>query len=112
LALWYTAADALVFPSLLEGFGLPLLEAFRCGCPVVAANTSSIPEVTGDAAALVDDALDPEELAAAITRVLEDRAWRDQLAQRGLSRAAGFTWRLAAERTAAVYEHVLGMSPS
>jgi len=112
LALWYAAADALVFPSLLEGFGLPLLEALRCGCPVVAANTSSIPEVTGDAAALVDDALDPEELAAAITRVLEDPAWRDQLAQRGLSRAAGFTWRLAAERTAAVYEHVLGMSPS
>src|SRR5437867_3537042 len=112
LALWYAAADALVFPSLLEGFGLPLLEALRCGCPVIAANTSSIPEVTGDAAALVDDPLDPGELAAAIVRVLEDSEWRDQLRQRALSRAAGFSWRLAAERTAAVYERVLGMSAS
>jgi glycosyltransferase involved in cell wall biosynthesis len=107
LALWYAAADALVFPSLLEGFGLPLLEALRCGCPVVAANTSSIPEVTGDAAVLVDDPLDPAELAAAIARVLEDTELREQLRQRGLSRAAGFSWPLAAERTAAVYEHVL-----
>jgi len=112
LALWYAAADALVFPSLLEGFGLPLLEALRCGCPVIAANTSSIPEVTGDAAALVDDPLDPGELAAAIVRVLEDSEWRDQLRRRALARAAGFSWRLAAERTAAVYERVLGMSAS
>lgn len=107
LALWYAAADAMVFPSLLEGFGLPLLEALRCGCPVVAANTSSIPEVTGDAAVLVEDPMDPGELAAAIVRLLEDVELRKQLGERGVSQATGFTWRLAAERTADVYEQVL-----
>lgn len=108
LATWYAAADMLVFPSVLEGFGLPLLEALQCGCPVVAANTSSIPEVTGDAASLVDDPLDQDGLAAAIVRVLEDADWRAELARRGPPRAAGFSWRLAAERTAAVYDRVLG----
>lgn len=109
LALWYAAADAFVFPSLIEGFGLPVLEALRCGCPVIAANTGSIPEVTGgsDAAVLVDNPLDAAELAAAITRVLENPALREQLRHRGLARAAGLSWRRAAEQTAAVYEHVL-----
>ena len=109
LALWYAAADAFVFPSLIEGFGLPVLEALRCGCPVIAANTSAIPEVTcgSDAAVLVDNPLDAAELAAAITRVLENPALREQLRHRGLARAAGLSWRRAAEQTAAVYEHVL-----
>jgi len=112
LALWYAAADAFVFPSLLEGYGLPLLEALRCGCPVIAANTSSIPEVTGggEAAELVDDPLDHEALAAVITRVLQDPARRQQLRERGLARAAGLSWRKTAERTAAVYEHALAMA--
>src|SRR5436190_812412 len=112
LALWYAAADAFVFPSLLEGYGLPLLEALRCGCPVIAANTSSIPEVTGgdEAAELVDDPLDHEALAAVITRVLQDPARRQQLRERGLARAAGLSWRKTAERTAAVYEHAPAMA--
>ena len=107
LALWYAAADTFVFPSLLEGYGLPLLEALRCGCPVIAANTSSIPEVTGQAAELVGDPLDADALAAVITRVLQDPTRRQQLRERGLARAAGLSWRKTAEQTAAVYEHAL-----
>jgi len=107
LALWYAAADTFVFPSLLEGYGLPLLEALRCGCPVIAANTSSIPEVTGHAAELVSDPLDADALAAVITRVLQDPTRRQQLRERGLARAAGLSWRKTAEQTAAVYGHAL-----
>ena len=109
LALWYAAADVFVFPSLLEGYGLPVLEALRCGCPVIAANTSSIPEITGgrEAAVLLDDPRDAEALAAAIARVLRDPAQRAQLRERGLKRADALSWGNTAKQTAAVYEHAL-----
>ena len=112
LALWYAAADVFVFPSLLEGYGLPVLEALRCGCPVIAANTSSIPEITGgrDAAVLLDDPRDADALAAVITRLLRDPAQRAQLRKRGLTRAESLSWRNTAELTAAVYEHALAGS--
>jgi len=90
----YAAAEALVFPSLYEGFGLPVLEAMRRGLPVVTAAVSSLPEVGGDAAVYVDDPCDAEELAAAIDRALSDRL---RLREMGITQASKFTW----DRTAA-----------
>jgi glycosyltransferase involved in cell wall biosynthesis len=108
LVRWYRAADAFVFPSLYEGFGLPVLEAMACGCPVVAADRTSIPEITGDAAVLVDDPLDPEALAGAIAGVLDDPALAAALRAAGPRRAAGFTWPRAAAQTLEVYRRILG----
>ena len=86
LAYLYQRADMLVFPSLFEGFGIPLVEAMTAGCPIVAARATSIPELTADAAELFD-AASPAGLAAAIERVLDDEAWRDTLRARGLARS-------------------------
>ena len=108
LVRWYRAADAFVFPSLYEGFGLPVLEALACGCPVVAGNATSLPEIVGDAALLVDDPLDPDALAGAIERVLDDAALAAALRAAGPRRAAGFTWRRVAAETLAVYRRALG----
>ncbi|MHB8619730.1 MAG: glycosyltransferase family 4 protein [Chloroflexota bacterium] len=98
----YRHAAAFVFPSLYEGFGLDPLEALACGCPVVCSNASSLPEVVGDAAALVN-ARDERELAQAMELVLRDpEPWR----QRGPIRAASFTWQRTAAETLAVYRQV------
>jgi glycosyltransferase involved in cell wall biosynthesis len=102
----YRAAAALVYPSRYEGFGLPLLEAMRCGTPVIAARTSSIPEVVGDGGLL----LDPDDEAAwidAIGRVLDDEAQARALRSRGLERAKGFSWERTAAETARVYRLAL-----
>lgn len=99
----YNAAALFVFPSRYEGFGLPILEAMACGAPVVAANNSSIPEVAGDAALLVD-AESPTSIARAMERVLSDAALRDELVVRGLQRAASFSWQRCARETVAVYQ--------
>ena len=88
LASLYRRAAVTVFPSLYEGFGLPPLEAMASGCPVAAANTAAIPEVCGDAAVLFDP-LDPESIAAGI---LDADERRDEFREKGLARAAGFTW--------------------
>src|SRR5205085_8452889 len=85
----YNAADLFVSPSLFEGFGLPPLEAMACGTPVVTSNTTSLPEVVGDAALMVDPR-DAEALAGAMSAVLGDDALRAQLSRRGLERAAAF----------------------
>jgi glycosyltransferase involved in cell wall biosynthesis len=98
----YSMAEALLFPSFYEGFGFPPLEAMACGCPVVAARTSSIPEVAGDAAVLVDDPRDVEAFERAVLGLLADAPRRAELRERGLRQAAGFTWRRAALETAAV----------
>jgi glycosyltransferase involved in cell wall biosynthesis len=87
----YTGADVFVLPSLYEGFGLPILEAMACGTPVIASHTSSIPEVVGDAAVLVDPQ-DMPTLAASIHAVLANRDLREGLRQRGLARATQFSW--------------------
>jgi glycosyltransferase involved in cell wall biosynthesis len=99
----YSGAAAFVLPSIAEGFGMPLLEAMACGVPVVASNSTALPEVYGDAA-LGFDPLSTEELAAALARVLGDQPLRADLVARGLRRAAGFTWEAAARKTLEVIE--------
>jgi glycosyltransferase involved in cell wall biosynthesis len=87
----YSAADLFVFPSLFEGFGIPLVEAMRCGIPVCAANISSIPEVVGDAAILFDP-YNIEEITEAMQRGLSDYSFRSTMVSRGLAQARRFTW--------------------
>jgi glycosyltransferase involved in cell wall biosynthesis len=105
MRLLYSHAAVFVFASLYEGFGMPVLEAMACGAPVITSNTTALPEVAGDAAVLVNPE-DPEELADAIIRVLEDSALRATLKERGFERAKQFTWERAAQRTVAVYREI------
>jgi glycosyltransferase involved in cell wall biosynthesis len=99
----YSGAALFAFPSLYEGFGLPVLEAMSCGTAVICSNTSSLPEVAGDAALQVDP-LDVKMLAEAITRLLHDDGLRESLAARGLARAGQFSWEAAAQATLALYQ--------
>lgn len=105
----YRAAVALVYPSLFEGFGLPPLEAMACGTPVITSNTSSLPEVVGPAALLVDP-YDEAALAQALWQIAHDAALRQQLRSAGLAQAKQFTWQAAAEKTLAVYRAVAEQS--
>lgn len=105
---WYQTANAFVFPSFYEGFGLPLLEAMASGTPVICANTSSLPEVVGKAA-LMFDAHDPDKLASALRSVLTDTTLASDLQQRGLERAKMFTWANCAQETLDVYRRVAQM---
>jgi glycosyltransferase involved in cell wall biosynthesis len=99
----YAGATCFVFPSLYEGFGLPVLEAMAAGAPVVAARAGSIPEVAGDAALLVDARVSGE-LATALETLLTDAPLRERLVARGRVRAAQFDWETVARQTLAVYE--------
>ena len=94
----YAGASAFAYPSLYEGFGLPILEAMAAGAPVVTSNVSSLPEVAGDAALLVDPR-DPAAIGAALTRLLSDPALADDLRTRGHARAAAFSWERTARET-------------
>ena len=105
----YRAAEALVFPSLYEGFGSPPLEAMACGCPVAASDRGSLPEICGDAA-LIFDPGSAEAIAAAIDRLLSDRDLRETLTARGLTRASQFTWEASARLHRAIYERVAATS--
>jgi len=102
LAVMYRLAGVFVFPSLYEGFGLPPLEAMASGTPVVTSNVSSLPEVTGDAAQLVDP-YDPEAIADGIYRVLTDVDLRRELRRRGLARARQFSWETSVRRVREIY---------
>ena len=104
----FNAADAFLFPSLAEGFGMPNIEAMACGCPVVTSGAFAIPEIVGDAAIVVPDPKDWRGLADAVTRLLTDRELRNRLVERGIARAASFSWRESADTLLAVYEGLLG----
>jgi glycosyltransferase involved in cell wall biosynthesis len=103
----FGAATAFVYPSLFEGFGLPPLEAMVCGAPVICSNVSSLPEVVG-AAALLIDPLSTDDLAAALRRLLDDADLRARLRTAGLARAALFSWQRTARETLRVYHEALG----
>lgn len=102
LSALYSGAVAFVFPSLYEGFGLPALEAMACGTPVITSNTTSLPEVVGDAAFLINPT-DPDELCEAMSTILSDHSLREDLRRKGLKRAAEFSWKRCAALTADVY---------
>lgn len=109
LAALYSGARAFVYPSLYEGFGLPVLEAMQCGAPVVTSNTSSMPEVAGDAAVCVPPA-DGDALFQALRRLLSDDAWAAELGRRGLERSRRYSWELTAEATVQAYHQMVGSS--
>jgi glycosyltransferase involved in cell wall biosynthesis len=102
----HSAAAAFAFPSLYEGFGLPVLEAMACGAPVLTSNLSATAEVAGDAALLVDP-LSVEAIRDGLRALLTDEALRRKLAAAGLARSAGFSWRRAADETFTVYERAM-----
>ncbi|HWE60097.1 MAG TPA: glycosyltransferase family 1 protein [Chloroflexota bacterium] len=106
LPLWYNAAGAFVYPSLYEGFGLPIAEAMACGCPVLTARNSSLPEVAGDAAILVDGE-DVEALSQGLMQLAGDGTVRASLAVRGRRQAERFTWQRTAAEVMGVYDEVL-----
>jgi len=99
----YSLADVFAFPSFFEGFGMPPLEAMACGTPVITSNTSSLPEVTGNAAILVDPH-DTNAIANAITRILGDEQLREDLRQKGYLQAQRYTWSKAAGKMLSVYQ--------
>jgi glycosyltransferase involved in cell wall biosynthesis len=105
LAVMYRLATAFVFPSLYEGFGLPPVEAMASGTPVITSNVSSLPEVAGDAALLVDP-YDPESIADGMARVLSDEALRADLSARGLARARSFSWEQSIRRVHGIYADI------
>jgi glycosyltransferase involved in cell wall biosynthesis len=106
LAILYRLAGVFVFPSLYEGFGLPPLEAMASGTPVITSNVSSLPEVVGDAALLIDP-YEPEALAEAMRNVLTDAPLREQMRQRGFARAREFSWERSVRRVREIYQEVL-----
>jgi len=106
----YNNALAFVFPSLYEGFGLPPLEAMACGTPVITSNRSSLPEVVGAAALLVDPE-DTAELTDAMARIVDEAPLREDLRERGVKQAQGFSWDETARMTVEVYESVLHPQP-
>ncbi len=108
LAGLYSGALVLIFPSLYEGFGLPVLEALACGCPVITTRRASMPEVAGDAALYLENPTDPAELAGLLRRVAEDAALREDLTRQSLARAAQFSWEKTARRTWGAFQEALG----
>ncbi|MEO1287414.1 MAG: glycosyltransferase family 1 protein [Chloroflexota bacterium] len=106
LAGLYSGAEAVVFPSLYEGFGFPVLEGMACGTPVVTSNVSSLPEVAGEVAIMVDP-YDVEAIANAIRRVLDDSDLRAEMIHRGFEQASRFTWEKSARHLRNIYADVL-----
>lgn len=102
----YSAAECVVFPSLYEGFGFPVLEGMACGTPVITSNVSSLPEVAGDAALMIDP-YDVEALTDAIQKVLDNSDLRAQMIQRGFEQAKLFTWERSARELRQIYDKVL-----
>ena len=107
LAKWYRGGIGFVFPSLRESFGMPILEAMACGCPVITSNISACPEVAGDAALLVDP-YSVDDIAGAMKRLIEDEPLRQSLRQKGLARSRQFTWHKSAREHLKVFEKIAG----
>lgn len=105
LASYYAGAECLVFPSFYEGFGFPPLEAMACGCPVIASNASSLPEVVGDAGLLVNPD-DDNSIAVAVESILSNENLKNSLKKSGLERAKLFSWRRTAEATLRIYQEI------
>jgi glycosyltransferase involved in cell wall biosynthesis len=110
MPLLYAMASFLIFPSLFEGFGLPVLEAMASGCPVACSNLTTLPEIAGGAALLFDP-YSEEGIAEAAWRLLEERETRQELRQRGLERARGFSWEKTARETLQVYDKAVQSHP-
>lgn len=108
LPLWYNSAEAFVYPSIFEGFGLPVLEAMACGTPVIVSDASSLPEVAG-AAGMCVPPLDVPAWTQALRRAAQDADWRDHARQQGLVEAQRFTWQEAAAATVMSYRHALDL---
>ncbi len=102
----YSGARVFAYPSLYEGFGLPILEAFRCGVPVLSASTSSLVEVAGSAAILIDP-FSIDAIANGLAQLLSDDALRSRLIEAGYAQAAPFTWDRAAEQLRKLYQHMI-----
>ncbi|MGB9876072.1 MAG: glycosyltransferase, partial [bacterium] len=105
LPILYSCADVFVFPSLYEGFGLPVLEALACGTPVVASSTSSLPEVGGDVVMYVDPQ-SPEDIAEKIHALLNEKNWEERK-NRGVLRAREFSWKKAAMEIYEIYKSII-----
>jgi alpha-1,3-rhamnosyl/mannosyltransferase len=103
----YTGARALLFVTLYEGFGIPAVEAFSCGCPVIGASVGSVPEIVADAGLLADPKSE-DSIAAQIQRIMRDEALRADLVQRGFQRARDFSWEKAATECLRIYAELLG----
>lgn len=103
----YSAAEAFVFPSLYEGFGLPVLEAMACGTPVTCSQTSSLPEIAGDAAVFFDPQ-DTDDIIQSLVQVLASDSLQEELRIKGLHRASQFAWRRTAEATLSLYREMAG----
>ena len=98
-------ADVLIYPSLYEGFGIPILEAMKLGTPVITSNVTAMPEVAGDAAILVDP-YSVEEMASAISRLLQDKVLRNELITKGKERSAGYSWDSTCRQYLNLYEEI------
>lgn len=107
----YQTATAYVFPSLYEGFGLPPLEAMRCGTPVVASKVSCIPEICGEASAIYFDPYDPEDICNSIRKVLLDESLQKELRECGLKHSLKFSWEKMAQKTLEIYNDILETLP-
>ncbi len=102
----YSQCAIFLYPSLRESFGIPMLEAMRCGCPVITSNTSSMPEVSGDAAILIDP-FKPEEITAAMIKVLTNSELRIELIEKGKLQAAKFSWKAMAQEVLNIYNEII-----
>ena len=106
LPIFYSAADAFIYPSLYEGFGLPPLEAMSCKTPVITSNLTSIPEVTGNNAILINPS-DQNELSEAIRKLVNDDALKDELSEKGYKRSLQFSWKQTSENTINAYNDII-----
>ena len=103
LPILFSLSELFLFPSLREGFGIPIIEAMACGTPVITSNTSSMPEVAGDAACLVNPN-STENIYEAISKVRSDKNYKNQLTEKGLARYTKFTWENAARQVLGIYQ--------